>query len=143
MKRIILLYIAGLVAIPLACRAQGTVEVTIGDIKSNEGKIIFMLFNQADGFPSQKEKAFKRVKVDARKGQIPFIFKDLPFGTYALSVAHDENDNDEIDKNFIGFPKERIGASNQTRLGKPNFEKSKFSLSESRKVAVINMGFLN
>ena len=143
MKKNILFCIAGLVGIPLICQAQGTIEVMVADVKSDHGKIIFMLFNQADGFPSQKEKAFKRMKVDARKGQVPFTFKDLPFGTYALSVAHDENDNDEIDKNFIGFPKERIGASHQTKLGKPNFEKSQFSLSESQKVAVINIGFLN
>ena len=143
MKNITLYCIAGLVGMSLTCQAQGTIEVTVSDVESDDGKIIFMLFDGEDGFPSEKEKAYKRIKVNAKEGQIPYTFRDLPFGTYALSVAHDENDNDEIDKNFVGFPKERIGASNQTRFGKPSFKKSKFTLSENQKSVVINMEFLN
>lgn len=143
MKRTILLSIACLAGSVLNCLAQGAIEVTVSDIKSDKGKIILMLFDQADGFPSEKDVAFKRAKVQARNGEVHHTFTDLPYQTYALFVVHDENDNDEIDKNFVGFPKERIGASHQTGFGKPSFEKSKFTLSETQKVVEIKMEFVN
>ncbi|MCG8388641.1 MAG: DUF2141 domain-containing protein [Cytophagales bacterium] len=123
--------------------AQGTLDVNVTGIESDEGKIILMLFDQREGFPSKKEKAYKRIKVTAKKGDLAYTFKDLPYGIYALSVAHDENNNDEIDTNFVGLPKERIGASYHEKFGKPSFEKSKFSLSENQQALKIDMKFLN
>ena len=40
------------------------------------------------------------------------MFTDLPAGVYAVSVFHDENMNQKLDKNFVGVPKEEYGASN-------------------------------
>ena len=132
-----------LVAATVSGWAQGTLDVNVTGIESGEGKIILMLFDQSEGFPSKKEKAFKRIKMAAKEGDLPYTFQDLPYGTYALSVAHDENDNDEIDTNFVGFPKERIGASYHEKFGKPSFEKCKFILSETRQALKIEMKFLN
>lgn len=33
-------------------------------------------------------------------GQV--VFADLPAGAYAVSVFHDENMNEKLDKNFVG-----------------------------------------
>ena len=54
----------------------------------------------------------------------------------------DENSNDELDKNFLGLPKERVGVSHQTSFGKPNFQRSKFELSD-KKTLDLTVTFLN
>ena len=42
-------------------------------------------------------------------------FNDIPPGTYAIAVFHDENANGKLDKNFLGIPCEGYGASNNVR----------------------------
>jgi uncharacterized protein (DUF2141 family) len=56
------------------------------------------------------------------------VFADLPAGFYAVSVFHDENMNEKLDKNFMGVPKEGYGASNnpKKKMGPPNFDEAKF-----------------
>ena len=43
---------------------------------------------------------------------------------------HDENRNGKLDTNFLGIPKEGVGASNnpKSRFGPPSFEESMFVL---------------
>jgi uncharacterized protein (DUF2141 family) len=48
----------------------------------------------------------------------------LPAGKYAMAVYHDINDNVVLDRNFVGYPKEPFGFSNNYR---PIFSGPKFS----------------
>jgi uncharacterized protein (DUF2141 family) len=45
-------------------------------------------------------------------------------GVYAVQAFHDENDNLDLDRNMIGWPKEGMGFSNDApmRYGPPSFE---------------------
>ncbi|WP_185154012.1 DUF2141 domain-containing protein [Fulvivirga sp. M361] len=143
MKKIIFLSVIMLTIVTFNTRAQGTIEVTVNDIGSSKGNIILMLFNDQEGFPSQEDKVYQLGKVKATKGTIVYRFMDLPYGIYAVSIYHDENDNGEMDKNFMGFPRERIGASKHSRLGKPSFDKASFHLTAHEKKVVLIMNFLN
>lgn len=55
-------------------------------------------------------------------------FEDVPAGTYALVVLHDENMNGRVDSNWIGIPKEGYGFSNDARssLSAPSFKDAGF-----------------
>ncbi|KXK35986.1 MAG: hypothetical protein UZ06_CHB003000174 [Chlorobi bacterium OLB6] len=67
-----------------------------------------------------------------------YTFTDLPEGTYAVSVLHDENNNGKIDKKFI-VPKEGIGFSRITSIGltnRPNFKKASFQLTGNKKITI-------
>ena len=59
-------------------------------------------------------------------------FEGVPFGTYALKVFHDENDNGKLDTNFVGMPKEAFGFSNDAmgRFGPPDFDAASFELGQ-------------
>lgn len=59
-----------------------------------------------------------------------FVFKNIPDGIYALRFFHDENDNGELDTNFIGIPKEGYGFSNDARgiAGPPSFKAASFTV---------------
>jgi uncharacterized protein (DUF2141 family) len=58
---------------------------------------------------------------------------NLPPGRYALAVYHDMNDNWKLDKNFVGYPKEPFGFSNNYRpvFSGPNFEDCAFEIKEN------------
>jgi uncharacterized protein (DUF2141 family) len=55
-------------------------------------------------------------------------FEDIPPGTYALVVIHDENMNGKLDTNLLGIPTEGYGFSNDAKalLGAPSFSPAGF-----------------
>ena len=61
----------------------------------------------------------------------------IPPGTYAVKLHIDENENGELDTNFLGIPKEQYGFSNNDRaFGIPKFEAASFSLNTYKKVQI-------
>lgn len=66
------------------------------------------------------------VKVHGKKALC--IFKEVPAGTYGISAFHDENSNEKLDTNFVGYPTEEYCASNNARnlMSAPSFSDAKF-----------------
>ena len=66
------------------------------------------------------------------------VFDNLPKGTYAVNILHDENKNGRIDKGLI-FPKEGIGFSNYESIvlrNKPNLDKASFDMKTDTIISV-------
>ncbi len=123
---------------PRPCSAQasaqtGNITVNVTEIEKVEGNIYFLIYKTDEGFPKEKDKAFKVGKVSDYTTKASYSFKNLPYGVYAVTFFKDENDNGKLDDNFIGFPKEPVGASNMTSMGKPSFKKCSFELKEDNK----------
>ena len=57
---------------------------------------------------------------------------ELEEGTYSIGFFIDKNDNEKLDTNFLGIPKEQFGFSNDAmgRFGPPSFEAASFTLQE-------------
>lgn len=55
-------------------------------------------------------------------------FQDIPPGTYAIAVIHDENMNGKLDSSWLGIPKEGYGFSNNAKgvVGAPLFSAASF-----------------
>ncbi len=55
-------------------------------------------------------------------------FEEIPRGTYALAVFHDENMNGKLDTNWLGIPTEGYGFSNDVKAlkGAPSFSACRF-----------------
>ncbi len=110
-----------------------SVEISITGLKSKNGKILIALYSNEDGF-NKPEKVFKEYYVDIVSIPLKITFNNLPSGTYAFALFHDENNNRVLDKNLIGIPKEGFAFSNNAlgRFGPPSFDKAKFSISSSK-----------
>jgi uncharacterized protein (DUF2141 family) len=67
------------------------------------------------------------------------IFENLPNGSYAAIVYHDENDNGTLDHKFA-FPSEPMGFTNNWNLslfsGMPTFKKLRFEHSGQTRIDV-------
>ena len=108
----------------------GALEITITDVRSGKGNLRVALHNSSATFPSGGA-PFKRASAKAAKGNVVVTFKDVPPGKYALSIYHDENANEKLDKNLIGLPTEGYGFSNDARgtFGPPKFKAATFEVS--------------
>jgi uncharacterized protein (DUF2141 family) len=120
---------------PAQTKDTGTLTVRVTGARNTKGKIGVTLFQDARGFPDDPSKAFRQqaVEIDPKTMSAEVVFKDLPQGTFAASVLHDENGNGKMDKNFVGIPKEGYGASNNPKKKKraPTFDEAKFSLNSA------------
>ena len=103
-------------------------HVTVQGLRSNLGQLRISLFDQADEFPRGKE--IKDQNLKSIVGDIVATFQNLPPGSYALAIHHDENLNEEMDTNFIGLPLEGYGFSNNARVvfSPPTFEAAAFDI---------------
>jgi uncharacterized protein (DUF2141 family) len=116
---------------PAHTSTNATLTVRVIGARNARGKIRVALFRSAEGFPGDASKAFRleNAPIDPQTLNTQIVLADLPAGHYALSVFHDENLNEKLDKNFMGIPKEGYGVSNNPgrKMRAPTFEEARFS----------------
>lgn len=121
--------------------AQGSLEVTVKNIKEPKGTIRVGLFTNEKDF--LKKAAIGKV-VKATGTEITVVFENLQPGEYGLSVIHDENENGELDSNLIGIPKEGFAFGNNAMgmFGPPDFEKAKVKIENTEIRQEISLKYL-
>lgn len=127
-----------LIAFAFACSAVGAfacppaqaagLDLTVTDLRTQQGSLRIAVADSEAGW-SDTEKAVAGTVRKAQGTVQEFHFPDLPPGSYAVMVMHDENDNGELDSNFMGMPVEGYGFSNNPGvMRKPTFEEARFEL---------------
>jgi uncharacterized protein (DUF2141 family) len=134
MKNIILIALLLILVLPRGiCQTDSTANITveITGLRSSEGKVGISLFNSEEGFPGDSDRAIERAYIDIQNQSAIVIFENLAPGKYAIAVYHDEDEDGEIETNFIGIPKEGTGSSNnpKARMGPPRYEDCKFDIA--------------
>ncbi|MDP6979951.1 MAG: DUF2141 domain-containing protein [Myxococcota bacterium] len=117
----------------------GTLEVVVTNLESDEGYLVIAVLNSAAQYDAGDEMFRSNAKVPIKNGTARITFEGLPFGSYAVKTFHDENANGELDTNFVGFPKEGFGFSNNAmgKFGPPSFEQTRFEFaSESLRIEI-------
>ena len=108
---------------------HGQLTVIIDGIENDQGKVLVALCNSEKDFESSGN-AFRMATLDVNDKKASVTFDDLQAAEYALKVFHDENENGELDTNFLGIPSENYGFSNNARgsFGPASWEDAKFFL---------------
>jgi len=123
------LMFASLFAAAFAQTACPGIHVKILDIRNSTGTVACALFESPAGFPAEfLHSATNVMIIKIRKAHARCDFEDIPPGTYAMVVIHDENMNGKLDTNALGIPKEGYGFSNDAKkfLGTPSFSDASF-----------------
>jgi uncharacterized protein (DUF2141 family) len=123
------LIFANLPAISFAQSSCPGIHIRILDIRNSTGAVACALFESPEGFPSEfLQSATNIMMIKIRDTQARCDFLDIPPGTYALAVIHDENMDGKLGTNWIGVPKEGYGFSNDAKavLGAPSFDAASF-----------------
>ena len=109
---------------------KGKVWVKVSGFQNETGAAKIGLCDSSACFQNSEEKAIFNTTVNIAGGRAEHIFTGVPYGTYAVTVYHDENANGKLDKGTFGKPLERYGFSNNARgvLSRPAYEKAAFEL---------------
>lgn len=107
----------------------GSIEVKINGIENNDGVVMIGLYNSEADFPDS-DKGYTGAAPKANTNGVTHTFSDIPAGKYAIAVWHDEDEDKELDKNFLGIPRENYGFSNNAfgTFGPPGFKDAAFNV---------------
>ena len=104
-----------------------TISAIVVNATSDQGKVGFALYNKTTFM--KKPLQSKEAKIENGKSTV--TFDNLEPGEYAIVFYHDKNNNDKMDFEPSGMPKEDYGASNNVmNFGPPTYYDSKFTLTD-------------
>ena len=150
-KKVVFLSVPALIfalgghCLPQAQPAQGSViHIEVVRLRNNTGQVSCSLYSSADGFPKEARKAVAHIVAPIYEQKAVCEFPGIAPGTYAVSMFHDENSNGKLDTNFLGIPREGVGASNDARghMGPPKFDAAKFQFAGGRLNLKITINYL-
>jgi uncharacterized protein (DUF2141 family) len=120
----------------LGLEEQVKLVVEIDNIRHTEGQILRLAVERKEEFLGQNT-PFDYAIIEVHNGKLTHSFS-LPKGEYAVSVYHDLNGNDKLDKNIFGAPIEPYGFSRNYKpvMRAPKFDEVKISLNQDRKIGI-------
>ncbi len=115
------------------------VQLTVSNIHSQVGKLYIAVYDSKDTFLGDTKFYAQEVGLENLADGKLEVELSLPYGTYAISVHHDNNDNGKMDRSFVGIPKEPVGLSNGhvPRFGPPKFSKAVIDIAQPQQQEVI------
>ena len=121
--------------------ALNMIHVDVSGLRTNNGQVMCSLYASGESFPKNDNKAMAHAKSAISNGEGVCEFIGIGPGRYAIAVFHDENSNGKLDANFLGIPREGVGASNNAKghFGPPKYEDAAFQCTGGRidmKIAV-------
>lgn len=111
----------------------GKIQVNLSGMQNTNGKINFALYNNSASY-NDPTQVYKSLSLTPSGSSLSFTLDSIPAGTYAFGVFHDENDNQQIDQNWLGIPSEGFAFSNNAMgsFGPPSYDQAKFVVLKSQ-----------
>ncbi len=119
---------------PAQSELELTIEVT--NIKEIIGTIRACLIADEDDFLSH---CYKSKNVVVTNSKILLKFDNLDAGTYCISIFHDKDDNEKLNRGgLFGMPNEPYAFSNNAKrvFGPPKYNKCTFKLVKDKKMVI-------
>jgi uncharacterized protein (DUF2141 family) len=136
------MYLVGLVVLAVcgpACAGAAELIVTVTDIRVAAGTIRIGVVDSEAAWNNEAPPVAAQTAA-ASGSELNFRFTDLPPGTYAVRVMHDENDNGELDKNFMGLPTEGYGFSNNSQVKRRvRFDEAQFAVANDDTTVTVRL----
>lgn len=122
---------------PVWLFSQNTISVKVHNVPSEDGKINVAVYDSDESF-LKFDKVVKTGSAEAHEGVVALKLEDMPAGEYALAVFHDENDNDELDTNWLGIPTEKVAFSKgkMKTFGPPKYRECVFKVNSDYEINI-------
>ncbi|QJD99362.1 DUF2141 domain-containing protein [Massilia forsythiae] len=120
-----------------AAASAANVEVHVTGVTPGKGKINVAVCDQERFL---KQCAYS-ASAPATAAETVVTVPNVPAGTWAVLAYQDANENNQLDRNFIGIPSENYGFSRDARgkFGPPSFGDAAMAVREEGAVATVKL----
>jgi len=111
--------------------------INVKGFPSSKGEAFIAIYRATDDFPVfGKQYKGKTTTISGTASKV--VFSNIPSGTYAVAVYHDKNNNNVLDKNYLGIPTEAYGFSNNARrtFSAPSFSEAAVVVNNSKAINI-------
>lgn len=128
----ILIALFPFLALSLMAEEGVKLTVTVTNIPGAQGDLLIGLYDSAESFTSAPLPQSPKITLTS-KDNVTATIENVKPGRYAIAVIQDLNRNGELDKNFVGMPKEPLAFSVIDKIpkGKPKFEACSFEVLQA------------
>jgi uncharacterized protein (DUF2141 family) len=119
-------------ALPVSSRAQTPsqgIKVEVTGFRNNNGLLRCSLWSAPAGFPRDDSHIWKHAQGPVKNSSGECVFGGtFPAGDYAITLFHDEDSSGKFKSNFVGYPLEGYGFSNNIvpQFSAPTWDQCKF-----------------
>lgn len=119
---------------------QGRLLIRITDFANMDGDVRIAVFNSEETWLNSSifSNVLKLSNTHCADMACEWEIEQVPYGEYGIAIFHDENGNGELDKYFIGLPKEDYGFSNNETVP-PKWKNAKFSVNAKQVEHLISL----
>ncbi len=121
--------------------SAATLTVVAENVEKAKGRVILAVYKEHNFLSEEEGAQAYTAAAPAQKGAVTLTIEDVEPGNYGFVIFHDANGNDDLDRSFLGLPKEGIGFSNGAKINMapPKIEDARFNVPEdgaTQKVAL-------
>lgn len=117
-------------------RNEVSVTINVKNITKDQGTLMIALVSDPTDFPKAIAASTLKIRVPAKGPILAHLFADVKPGRYAVSVYQDLDNNEKLNRNFIGIPNEPYGVSGKPGFGKPKFDDCSLDIQQSLQIEI-------
>jgi uncharacterized protein (DUF2141 family) len=133
MKKIYIILVVFLLTKPFTTKAQDAflLKVEVKGFKSTVGTVKLQMVDK------DNKEVYTKVAALTKKSYT-FEINVFTKGQYAINIIHDKNNNNKLDTNLFGIPKEGWGCSNDARgvMAAPKFKDKLFTVTQDKTITI-------
>ena len=116
--------------------AQNKLTVVVDGIEKSNGKVLVAVYDSINYL--KQPLYYGLAKVEQGQEEVTVVIENVAPGKYAVSLFHDENDNNKLDTGSYGIPIEKYGFSNNARgkMGPPAFQECMINVEEDTEINI-------
>ena len=116
--------------------AQNKLTVVVDGIEKSNGQILVAVYDSVNFL--KQPLYYGLAKVEQGQEEVTIVIENVAAGKYAVSLFHDENDNNQLDTGSYGIPVEKYGFSNNARgnMGPPTFQECRINVEEDTEINI-------
>jgi uncharacterized protein (DUF2141 family) len=106
--------------------------INLSGMQNTNGKVNVALYKSSSTFNNPNQ-AFRELFLNFTGNSMVISLDSLDQGEYAFALFHDENNNQQLDQNFLSIPTEGFAFSNNAMgsFGPPSWTQSKFIIPKN------------
>jgi uncharacterized protein (DUF2141 family) len=104
--------------------------------KNGGGEVSLYIYTKENMHKVGRE--LRKITKDVTGSEMKVVIDSIPAGNYGVTCFQDIDRNKKLKTNFLGFPKEPVGLSNnpKVRFGPPSFKRAKITIEAGKTLKI-------